>query len=42
MRLNHLMLTVGDLAQSTDWYVSKPGLKVEFEVPDIKFAALRG
>jgi len=40
MRLNHLMLTVRDLAQSRDWYLSKLGLKVEFEVPDIKFAAL--
>jgi catechol 2,3-dioxygenase-like lactoylglutathione lyase family enzyme len=40
MRLNHLMLTVGNLAQSRDWYVSMLGLKVEFEVPDIKFAAL--
>ena len=41
MRLNHLMLTVRDLAQSKDWYVSNLGLKVEFEVPDIKFAALQ-
>ena len=40
MRLNHLMLTVRNLAQSRDWYVSKLGLKIEFEVPDIKFAAL--
>ena len=40
MRLNHLMLIVRNLAQSSDWYVSKLGLKVEFEVPEIKFAAL--
>jgi len=40
MRLNHLMLTVSNLAQSRDWYVSKLGLKVEFEVPEINFAAL--
>jgi catechol 2,3-dioxygenase-like lactoylglutathione lyase family enzyme len=40
MRLNHLTLTVGNLAQSREWYVSNLGLKVEFEVPGIKFAAL--
>ena len=40
MRLNHLMLTVRNLAETRDWYVSKLGLKVEFEVPDLKFAAL--
>jgi catechol 2,3-dioxygenase-like lactoylglutathione lyase family enzyme len=40
MRLNHLMLTVRELAQSRNWYVSNLGLKVEFELPDIKFAAL--
>jgi catechol 2,3-dioxygenase-like lactoylglutathione lyase family enzyme len=40
MRLNHLMLTVRNLAQSRDWYVSRLGLKVEFEASDIKFAAL--
>src|SRR6202007_775558 len=28
------------LARSSDWHVSKLGLKVEFEVPDMKVAAL--
>jgi catechol 2,3-dioxygenase-like lactoylglutathione lyase family enzyme len=40
MRLNHLMLTVRSLAESKEWYVSNLGLKVEFAVPDINFAAL--
>jgi catechol 2,3-dioxygenase-like lactoylglutathione lyase family enzyme len=40
MRLNHLMLTVRNLGESRDWYVSKLGLKVEFEVPEKRFAAL--
>lgn len=40
MRLSHLTLTVRNLGQSSNWYVSKLGLKVEFEVPEMKFAAL--
>jgi catechol 2,3-dioxygenase-like lactoylglutathione lyase family enzyme len=40
MRLNHLMLTVRNLTQSRDWYVSKLGLKVEFELPAMTRPAL--
>jgi catechol 2,3-dioxygenase-like lactoylglutathione lyase family enzyme len=40
MKLNHLMLVVRNLVQSRDWYVSNLRLKIEFEVPNIKFAAL--
>jgi predicted enzyme related to lactoylglutathione lyase len=40
MRLNHLTLTVRNLPHSRNWYVAQLGLKVEFEVSEIKFAAL--
>jgi catechol 2,3-dioxygenase-like lactoylglutathione lyase family enzyme len=41
MRLNHLMLTVKDVKASRNWYVAHLGLTVEFEVPDLRFIALK-
>jgi catechol 2,3-dioxygenase-like lactoylglutathione lyase family enzyme len=41
MKFDHLNLPVGDLDRSRAWYVATLGLKVEFEVPDRRTAALQ-
>ena len=39
-KLNHLLIKVRDAAKSRDWYVKNLGLRVEFEVKELKFVAL--
>lgn len=41
MKLDHLCLSVRDVAKSRDWYHETLGLEVEFELPERKFAALK-
>jgi catechol 2,3-dioxygenase-like lactoylglutathione lyase family enzyme len=40
IRLDHLAIPVRDVARSRDWYTANFGLRVEFEVPERKTAAL--
>jgi catechol 2,3-dioxygenase-like lactoylglutathione lyase family enzyme len=41
MKFDHLNLPVSNLDRSRDWYISTLGLRVEFEVPDRRTAALQ-
>ena len=41
VRLDHLSLPVHDWQKSRDWYKSRLGFEVEFEIPDRKTAAMR-
>jgi predicted enzyme related to lactoylglutathione lyase len=41
LKLDHLRITVADLARSRDWYVGTLGMKVEFEMPDRRTVALQ-
>jgi len=41
MKFDHLNIPVGNLARSSDWYMSTLGLKVEFEIPDRRTVALQ-
>jgi catechol 2,3-dioxygenase-like lactoylglutathione lyase family enzyme len=41
VRLDHLAITVHDVARSCAWYVDHFGFTVEFEVPERKTVALR-
>jgi len=40
LKFDHLAIPVSNLARSRDWYVATLGLKVEFEIPDRRSAAL--
>jgi len=40
-KLDHLAIVVGNYRASRDWYVQHLGLKVEFEIPERKTAALQ-
>ena len=40
MKFDHLNLPVSNLERSRDWYVGALGLKVEFEVPNMRTVAL--
>jgi len=41
MKFDHLNLPVGNLDRSRDWYISTPGLKVEFEIAASRTVALQ-
>jgi len=41
VKLDHLAITVRDYQASRDWYVKHLGLRVEFEIPDRRTAALQ-
>jgi catechol 2,3-dioxygenase-like lactoylglutathione lyase family enzyme len=41
VRLDHLSLPVNDWQKTRDWYKSRLGFEVEFEIPDRKTAAMR-
>ena len=41
VKLDHLALAVRDWRASRDWYVAHLGLRVEFEVPERRTAALQ-
>jgi catechol 2,3-dioxygenase-like lactoylglutathione lyase family enzyme len=41
VKLDHLAITVRDYRAARDWYVGTLGLRVEFEIPDRRTAALQ-
>ncbi len=41
MKFDHLAIPVTNCARSRDWYVTTLGLKVEFEMPERRAAALQ-
>ncbi len=41
IKLDHLSISVRDYQSSRDWYVTNLGLKVEFEIPERRTAALQ-
>jgi catechol 2,3-dioxygenase-like lactoylglutathione lyase family enzyme len=41
IKLDHLSIAVRDYCSSRDWYVGTLGLKLEFEIPERRTAALQ-
>jgi len=41
LKFDHLALPVTDWVRSRDWYVQRLGMRVEFEIPERRIAALQ-
>jgi catechol 2,3-dioxygenase-like lactoylglutathione lyase family enzyme len=41
MKFDHLSIPVTNVDRSREWYIATPGLKVEFEIPERRSAALQ-